>query len=236
MKIIVCQYFNRKKFIENNFADEECRTYENLDALRMQVENTDSASLHFESILEGGVNHVDDMSGNESLFDIHRENYDIPRNNGNSAVQSTSQSYENTDANDDIQRKNCEFNYKYQNNELSKNALFNKLRELTNDESGSTSACKDLATNRISISEDIDEIDDSKVELTECKLEDSNSVSCEDLLEFANRKPKGQERGVESDEVRIMTKVLGANVSFLMNFCLIIEHLDQLIFLFLFRS
>ncbi|KAJ0183701.1 hypothetical protein K1T71_000124 [Dendrolimus kikuchii] len=33
-------------------------------------------------------------------------------------------------------------------------------------------------------------------------------VSVEDLLEFANRKPRGRQRGVESDEVRIMNKVL----------------------------
>ncbi|XP_013179344.1 PREDICTED: tyrosine-protein kinase PR2 isoform X1 [Papilio xuthus] len=33
-------------------------------------------------------------------------------------------------------------------------------------------------------------------------------VSVEDLLEFANQKPCGRQRGVESDEVRIMNKVL----------------------------
>lgn len=37
-----------------------------------------------------------------------------------------------------------------------------------------------------------------------------NYVSCEDLLEFAE-KPKGRARGLESDEVRIMSKVLGKN-------------------------
>lgn len=40
----------------------------------------------------------------------------------------------------------------------------------------------------------------------------SNSVSCEDLLEFSEKKPNGRERGAESDEVRIMIKVLGAKV------------------------
>ncbi|XP_055631758.1 activated Cdc42 kinase-like isoform X5 [Toxorhynchites rutilus septentrionalis] len=38
-----------------------------------------------------------------------------------------------------------------------------------------------------------------------------NYVSCEDLLEFAE-KPKGRARGLESDEVRIMSKVLGKNL------------------------
>ncbi|XP_041986932.1 activated Cdc42 kinase-like [Aricia agestis] len=38
-------------------------------------------------------------------------------------------------------------------------------------------------------------------------------VSVEDLLEFADHKPTSQERGVESDEVRIMCKVLNNQVS-----------------------
>uniref|UniRef100_A0A1B0GJE2 Tyrosine-protein kinase pr2 n=1 Tax=Lutzomyia longipalpis TaxID=7200 RepID=A0A1B0GJE2_LUTLO len=42
--------------------------------------------------------------------------------------------------------------------------------------------------------------------------EASNSVSCEDLLEFSEKKPKGRERGAESDEVRIMIKVLGKKI------------------------
>uniref|UniRef100_A0A182NHB5 non-specific protein-tyrosine kinase n=1 Tax=Anopheles dirus TaxID=7168 RepID=A0A182NHB5_9DIPT len=45
--------------------------------------------------------------------------------------------------------------------------------------------------------------------LTDGELKKSmNFVSCEDLLEFAE-KPKGRARGLESDEVRIMSKVLG---------------------------
>lgn len=41
----------------------------------------------------------------------------------------------------------------------------------------------------------------------------ADHVSCEDLLEFADSKPSSRERGNESDEVRIMSKVLGAQVS-----------------------
>lgn len=46
----------------------------------------------------------------------------------------------------------------------------------------------------------------------------SDHVSCEDLLEFAcdgpnSRRTRGKARGVDSDEVRIMGKVLGNNVS-----------------------
>lgn len=37
-------------------------------------------------------------------------------------------------------------------------------------------------------------------------------VSCEDLLEFADAKPSSRARGNDSDEVRIMSKVLGVEV------------------------
>lgn len=41
----------------------------------------------------------------------------------------------------------------------------------------------------------------------------TDHVSCEDLLEFADTKPSSKARGLESDEVRIMSKVLGIEVS-----------------------
>ncbi|KAJ8971632.1 hypothetical protein NQ317_015908 [Molorchus minor] len=41
----------------------------------------------------------------------------------------------------------------------------------------------------------------------------SHHVSCEDLLKFANAKPSSRTRGNESDEVRIMSKVLGKDVT-----------------------
>lgn len=41
----------------------------------------------------------------------------------------------------------------------------------------------------------------------------TDHVSVEDLLEFADQKPCGRQRGVESDEVRIMSKVLKEQVS-----------------------
>lgn len=40
----------------------------------------------------------------------------------------------------------------------------------------------------------------------------SHHVSCEDLLKFANAKPSSRARGNESDEVRLMFKVLGNDV------------------------
>lgn len=247
---------SRKKFIENNFADEECRTYENLDALRMQADNTDSASLHFESILEGDISQNNgggggigdngtDSSGHHDmavagtstggsatagidhfLFDIQRDNYDIPRNNTNPSP-SIERSYENTDLDFDIERKKREFPHRYANygqtkNELTDNALFNKFRDAADGctivSSPSTADASTPNHDDIGDVDDDDEDDDvidanDDDQLTEGKLKDSNSVSCEDLLEFANKKPKGKERGIESDEVRIMTKVLGTNVS-----------------------
>ncbi|XP_055320605.1 activated Cdc42 kinase-like isoform X4 [Sitodiplosis mosellana] len=211
-----------KKFIENNFAEDECRTYENLDALRMHMDNTDSASLHFESILEGDINKVGDMSSNSTAhsFLFESENYDIPRANAPMIQQpncgSEVASYENTNVNNDIERKRREFSHKYPNyaqpkNELTDNALFNKFRESA-DECASTSSGGNKITHRSNTDEDISG-DESIDELSEGKLKDSNSVSCEDLLEFANKKPKGKERGIESDEVRIMSKVLGTNTT-----------------------
>ncbi|XP_056634677.1 activated Cdc42 kinase-like isoform X2 [Diorhabda sublineata] len=41
----------------------------------------------------------------------------------------------------------------------------------------------------------------------------SHHVSCEDLLKFANSKPQSRTRGNDSDEVRIMSKVLGKDVT-----------------------
>lgn len=40
----------------------------------------------------------------------------------------------------------------------------------------------------------------------------TDHVSVEDLLEFADQKPSSRQRGVESDEVRIMNKVLKQQV------------------------
>lgn len=183
----------------------------------MQVDNTDSASLHFESILEGDLNQDADVSSSEAsshpfLFDIHSENYDIPRVGAQSAAMAA---YENTDVNNDIERKKRpEFAHKFPNHvqpksELTNNSLFIKFRESAD---GCTTSPSD-SESQIPHREDNVHADETSHELPECSLKDSNSVSCEDLLEFANKKPKGKERGVESDEVRIMTKVLGTSVS-----------------------
>lgn len=208
-----------KKFIENNFA-----TYENLDSLRVQLDSTDSASLHFESILESDINPVDDGSHNGYFFELRNagDNYDVPRISADSSFasqrHSTPSSVESKFAKslerqtrDDVERKKLEFSQKYPNysqpkNELTDNALFIKFRESAEGES----------SRRIDQRQTIDfgqSMETEEEEELDGKLKDSNSVSCEDLLEFADKKPKGKERGIESDEVRIMTKVLGTVVS-----------------------
>lgn len=206
-----------KKFIENNFA-----TYENLDSLRAQLDSTDSASLHFESILESDINPVDDGPSNGFLFELRNagDNYDVPRVSTDSPFALRRNSTPTTSdakyaksleprTKEDIERKKLEFSQKYPNysqpkNELTDNALFIKFRESAEGES----------SRRIDKRQTIDfALAMETEEELDGKLKDSNSVSCEDLLEFSDKKPKGKERGIESDEVRIMTKVLGTIVS-----------------------
>ncbi|XP_065370428.1 activated Cdc42 kinase-like [Calliphora vicina] len=88
-------------------------------------------------------------------------------------------------------------------NELAGNALFKKVREsveqaMTKSTDGSEASLKLKPLTEA-------ELFSAAVN----RLNDCNSVSCEDLLEFSDKKPKGHERGVDSDEVRIMMKVLG---------------------------
>lgn len=197
----------------NSTSSDEFRTYENLNTLRGHLDNTDSASLHFESILESDINHVDDRTSPDDVNGFMFDNYDIPRSNGNrhstpNSKRPASFDYRNTE----FERRRLEFSQKYPNyvqprNDRNENTL--SLSSFRN------SAIDSINNNQIP-SIDSDHMDDATEEdenLLERKLKDSNSVSCEDLLEFSDKKPKGKERGIESDEVRIMTKVLGTAVS-----------------------
>ena len=194
-----------KLFIENNLpkstlTDE--RTYENLDSFNKRisfVDETDTASLHFESILENNNNNDGNIS------DDMVDGFCVFENNGKTAplkneeIKKPERKSLKPDA---IESKKLEFSQKYPKykmprNELTSNALFNKIKESV--ESASM-------------------FEECEVELTvndaTCDLKKSiNHVSCEDLLNFSENKPKGRERGAESDEVRIMVKMLGANVS-----------------------
>ncbi|KAK9879558.1 hypothetical protein WA026_006628 [Henosepilachna vigintioctopunctata] len=67
------------------------------------------------------------------------------------------------------------------------------------------------------IPQETDVVDGACQSFDKMKTEDdsnlSHHVSCEDLLKFANAKPSSRTRGNDSDEVRIMSKVLGKNVT-----------------------
>lgn len=196
--------------MENNFTEGECRTYENLDALRLQVDNTDSASLHFESILENDSEQAQAAcAANGFSFDKKRDTATAQPN----VMPNPCANYENDDV---LARERVDYAPKFASfggaipkNELIDNALFNKFREAADTTAiTSHSRATGINTNTVELPLQSDADDD----LSEGKLKDSNSVSCEDLLEFADNKPKGKDRGIESDEVRLMTKVLGATV------------------------
>ncbi|KAH8402250.1 hypothetical protein KR009_010708, partial [Drosophila setifemur] len=98
-------------------------------------------------------------------------------------------------------------------NELAGNALFKKVRASVNmamtqrNSLGETSLVSNLHQSGAASVKPQTEAE--YFAATAARLADSNSVSCEDLLEFSDKKPRGCERGVDSDEVRIMVKVLG---------------------------
>lgn len=188
----------------------------------MQVDNTDSASLHFESILENDINQIPDTvsndggNGNEFLFDLRHKDYDVPRVN---AISDACASYENTDScspffgreKGDFVRKSTKLSQP--KNELADNVLFNKFRESADNATKSDDNVAHASNQPPLNNEPTNNNNNNNDQSLEGQLKDSNSVSCEDLLEFADKKPKGKERGIESDEVRIMTKVLGTVVS-----------------------
>lgn len=211
-----------KEFIENNFlntttnsnfsnANMNDRTYENLEMFNCNNhhDNTDSASLHFESILECDINTVNEMSQDVvDGFDV-----DFERGCYNAGQQSNKDSYNVKDLKHiadelKLEHKRNEFLQKYPKyatpqNELADNALFNKVKE-TVEQSQQQQFHQQQSV----------AVPETGQTQTDGELKKSiNYVSCEDLLEFADKKPKGRERGLESDEVRIMSKVLGVEVS-----------------------
>lgn len=203
-----------KQFIENNFPiPENNRTYQNIEELMQNNDNMDSASLHFESILENvnDLNSLDVVDGGRGgsdgidCFDIHKDHLEKETKTNFLADDELK--------NLDIEKKKIEFmqrhpKYVQPTNELASNVLFNKIKS-TVESAASTS--KTIPRMR-SKSEDAGDEDDEAF-LEGDFISTANDVSCEDLLEFANEKPNGRERGVDSDEVRIMSKVLGKTVS-----------------------
>lgn len=195
-----------KEFIENNYPY-DMRTYQNVEDFQKRFsrhdENTDTASLHFELILEdeSSAKISDDMV--DGCFDLYEaapastSNNDLPINKHNGIA--TSKKFLSSPS---IEVKKSEFcqkypKYKMPRNELASNALFNKIKESVEMAAMSDGECEvELDT-----------------EEKACELKKSiNHVSCEDLLDFSVI-PKGQQLGSESDEVRIMLKHFGSKVS-----------------------
>lgn len=210
-------YMNQEDLsITNNsyakkFSDDS-RSYANIGSMSYDVDCTDSASLDFESILENDVNKIGEMSSPEILngfvFEIQKEHF-----SKHDGTMDTSDEARNLD----IERKKYEFSQKYPKyvqpkNELADNVLFNKVKDQVDSVTKNDSKVPSTDASTI----DVDDVQGEEESVLERKLNNSNAVSCEDLLEFSDKKPKGRERGVESDEVRIMTKVLGAVVSILL--------------------
>lgn len=180
------------------------RLYENLQSLHLHLsDKPDTASLHFESILESDFNAVGgDMSSPDVVDGFNC--FDIQKDVNCKQPFETSEPIETH--NMDIEKKKQEFIQKYPKyaqpqNELANNVLFNKVKQTVESAVSNNRQSRGMF--------DID-VDDENLVLSEPRKH-SNSASCEDLLAFAQT-PHGRERGVESDEVRIMSKVLGKNV------------------------
>ncbi|XP_055704547.1 activated Cdc42 kinase-like isoform X2 [Phlebotomus papatasi] len=186
--------------------------HESINMFACDSPNADTASLHFESILESEINKVGEMSSPDvvdgfSCFEIQKDTYDKYSSTFEGGIGSDSEL-----RNLDMERKKSDFSGRFvQKNELADNALFNRVRESVNS---ATSAPRLAPKAMPESSESYTTSDEEQMMMGESQLlqEASNSVSCEDLLEFSERKPKGRERGAESDEVRIMIKVLGKKI------------------------
>lgn len=210
-------------FIENNFPTSTLRhslidlnghrLYENIEAFQKRYschDEADTASLHFESILENDehvLNISDDMVDGFCVFESNASAKLPTTSNVEAPIKKPERKSLTKTAPAVIESKKLEFSQKYPKykmprNELASNALFNKIKESV---------------------ENAAMADECEVELEvkdACELKKSinhHHVSCEDLLDFSENKPKGRERGEESDEVRIMIKMFGSKVSLMIN-------------------
>lgn len=220
--------YSQKSFIENNFPDSSARyslidfnqhrTYENIEAFQKRfscVDEADTASLHFESILENDdhlTNISDDMVDGFCVFESNK----VPSTSNEPPIKKPERkSLTKHVSVNGIESKKLEFSQKYPKykmprNELASNALFNKIKESV-ENAATVEECE--------VELEVSEIGELKKSI--------NHVSCEDLLDFSEKKPKGRERGAESDEVRIMTKMFGSKVSrALKSYSFILNHLS----------
>ncbi|XP_023164753.2 activated Cdc42 kinase-like isoform X2 [Drosophila hydei] len=243
-------------------------TYQNLDKLDKQAPAdaaglTDSASLQFESILEGDMSKEDmvlqspDVTDGFYNFSIQKEHYNKSKDVGFEPAQVRGGLYVNDDelrnldkplassnssttldsaavpqemaptaataaaavaaaaaattaaATEEPLESSCSRRLASADNELAGNALFKKVRASVNQAMNRSSINGNEVANNNSVPASKPQTEAEYFAATAARLADSNSVSCEDLLEFSDKKPRGCERGVDSDEVRIMVKVLG---------------------------
>ncbi|EDW08465.2 activated Cdc42 kinase-like isoform X2 [Drosophila mojavensis] len=247
-------------------------TYQNLDKLEKQAPAdaaglTDSASLQFESILEGDMSkegmvlQSPDVTDGFYNFSIQKEHYNKSKDVGFEPAQATGL-YVNDDELRNLDKPLATSNsssnldsaavpqemaptaasaaaavaaaaaaaassttaataaeeplesistrrFASADNELAGNALFKKVRASVNQAMNRNSINGNEVASNNSTPALKPQTEAEYFAATAARLADSNSVSCEDLLEFSDKKPRGCERGVDSDEVRIMVKVLG---------------------------
>lgn len=196
--------FKRSSFVDVNGQ----RTYENIEAFqrRFSLDEQDTASLDFESILEHDE-HVTKVTTTSSDDLVDGFCPFESANSANIAAAKDDDAMKPAAAGRplSIEVKKLEFSqkfpkYKMPRNELASNALFNKIKASVEN------AAKYGDDEECEVELDVEDVD--------CDLKRSiNHVSCEDLLDFSEMKPKGRERGIESDEVRIMVKMFGTKVS-----------------------
>ncbi|XP_055531298.1 activated Cdc42 kinase-like isoform X4 [Wyeomyia smithii] len=189
-------------------------TYENLDIIQThQLNNShhlnvDTASLHCESILENDADKVADHSSPSTSIDVvdsfTSALYDIESKKSIKLVEDVLRNVDVVDT-----------------KTVDKKSILRSppppagpaptLNAALAESYQSTRAAPPPPPSAVPDEDDVDGLPTSPASVAEGDLKKSiNYVSCEDLLEFAE-KPKGRARGLESDEVRIMSKVLGKN-------------------------
>lgn len=203
-------------------------TYENLDIYQTHQFNNnnlnvDTASLHCESILENDSDKVPDLSSPSSSIDVvdsfTSALYDIESKKSTKLVDDVLRNVDTmVDTKTVVGKKGLLRSPPPPAGPAPtlNTAMVESFSSLSRPApppppvaAGTTSA---VSAAVVAVDE-IDGMPTSPASISEGDLKKSlNYVSCEDLLEFAE-KPKGRARGLESDEVRIMSKVLGKNVS-----------------------
>lgn len=203
-------------------------TYENLDIYQTHQFNNnnfnvDTASLHCESILESDSDKVADLSSPSSSIDVvdsfASALYDIENKKSTKLVDDVLRNVDTMVDTKTIDKKGLLRSPPPPAGPaptLNAAMVESFSNSLSRPAPPPPPVAVPVPTATAAAPVAVDEIDGmptSPASVSEGDLKKSlNYVSCEDLLEFAE-KPKGRARGLESDEVRIMSKVLGKNVS-----------------------